>query len=77
MSVKASHDIAIDLQHKVEAMDEVERCFVHVDYRSRSDEPPEHKMERDLLELASGEKQKNRGVAGEFLSCHKFVQASA
>merc|ERR1719238_849382 len=76
MSVKASHDIAIDLQHKVEAMDEVERCFVHVDYRSRSDEPPEHKMERDLLELASGEKQKNRGVAGEFLSCHKFVQAS-
>ena len=30
-------------------MAEVERCFVHVDYVSRWDEPPEHKIERDLL----------------------------
>ena len=29
MSVKESHDIALILQHKLEAFDEVERAFVH------------------------------------------------
>ena len=31
MTVKDSHDIALVLQHKVEAFDEVERAFVHGD----------------------------------------------
>ncbi|KAG2497945.1 hypothetical protein HYH03_004207 [Edaphochlamys debaryana] len=46
MSVKESHDIALALQHKIEAVDSVERAFVHVDYARRSLE--EHKVERNL-----------------------------
>ncbi len=42
MSVRESHDIALQLQHKVEGFDEVERAFVHVDYARR--EEPEHKV---------------------------------
>ncbi|KAK9861934.1 hypothetical protein WJX84_004692 [Apatococcus fuscideae] len=47
MTVRASHDIALILQHKVEELEAVERCFVHVDYEKRSE--PEHKVERVLL----------------------------
>ncbi|KAG2497946.1 hypothetical protein HYH03_004208 [Edaphochlamys debaryana] len=46
MSVKESHDIALALQHKIEAIDSVERAFVHVDYARRYLE--EHKVERNL-----------------------------
>lgn len=31
-----SHDVAVRLQHKIEALDAVERCFVHVDYQPRT-----------------------------------------
>lgn len=51
MTVKESHDLALLLQHKVEALAEVERAFVHVDYIRR--EELEHKVERNL---ASGAK---------------------
>ncbi|EKX37751.1 hypothetical protein GUITHDRAFT_77758 [Guillardia theta CCMP2712] len=54
MTVRESHDIALELQHRIEALDEVERCFVHVDYQSRQDELPEHKTERELI-LGAGE----------------------
>ena len=30
-----SHDLGMDLQYEVEAMEEVERCFVHIDYETR------------------------------------------
>jgi divalent metal cation (Fe/Co/Zn/Cd) transporter len=36
------HDIALELQHKLEALEEVERAFVHVDYEKR--DHPEHKV---------------------------------
>jgi Dimerisation domain of Zinc Transporter len=45
--LKESHDIALDLQHKLEALADVERAFVHVDYLHR--DMPEHKVERNLL----------------------------
>ena len=48
MTVRASHDICLGLQDAVEALDEVERAFVHVDYVSRC--YPEHKTERQLLQ---------------------------
>lgn len=51
MTVEESHDIALSLQHKVEAMEEVERAFVHVDYQQRIE--PEHKVERTLLRHTS------------------------
>jgi cation diffusion facilitator family transporter len=41
-----SHDIALDLQHKIESLDDVERAFVHVDHKLR--DGLEHKVERDL-----------------------------
>lgn len=73
MSVRDSHDIALHLQHKIEAMEDVERCFVHVDYRSRSNEPPEHKTERDLLAAVKAPKIRHRGSAGEFHAEHQLV----
>lgn len=30
-----SHDLGMDLQYEIEGRDEVERCFVHIDYESR------------------------------------------
>lgn len=30
MTVMESHDIALELQHKIEALEDVERAFVHV-----------------------------------------------
>lgn len=47
MTLRESHDIAVELQHKIEALEECERAFVHVDYQFR--DQPEHKTER-LLE---------------------------
>ncbi|GLC51498.1 hypothetical protein PLESTB_000509000 [Pleodorina starrii] len=46
MTVRESHDIALELQHKLEAIENVERAFVHVDYERR--ELDEHKVERNL-----------------------------
>uniref|UniRef100_A0A061S4Y4 Cdf membrane protein n=1 Tax=Tetraselmis sp. GSL018 TaxID=582737 RepID=A0A061S4Y4_9CHLO len=48
MTVRESHDIALDLQHKIEALEDVERAHVHVDYQSR--DKPEHKVDRNLNE---------------------------
>jgi hypothetical protein len=38
MRVKESHDIALGLQMALEQEPEVERCFVHVDYMTRSED---------------------------------------
>ncbi|CAL8462983.1 g2517 [Coccomyxa elongata] len=51
MSVRESHDIALQLQHRVEGFDEVERAFVHVDYERRDE--PEHKVDRNLQRQTS------------------------
>lgn len=47
MTVKESHDIALELQHKIEQNELVERAFVHVDYAKR--DGLEHKIERELV----------------------------
>lgn len=49
------------LQNKIESLDDVERAFVHVDYRQR--DLPEHKVERMLL-LKSKENSKNAVSTG-------------
>ena len=46
MTLRESHDIALNLQHRIEALADCERAFVHVDYAFR--EAPEHKVEREL-----------------------------
>mmetsp|Transcript_2 Transcript_2/g.5 ORF Transcript_2/g.5 Transcript_2/m.5 type:complete len:429 (+) Transcript_2:181-1467(+) len=33
--LRDSHDAGIRLQHKIESLDDVERCFVHIDYQLR------------------------------------------
>ena len=34
-TLEVSHDVAMELQHKVEALENVERAYVHVDYEMR------------------------------------------
>lgn len=47
MTVAESHDIALDLQDKIESLPDVERAFIHVDHLRR--ERLEHRTERELL----------------------------
>lgn len=49
MIVKDAHDIALQLQFKLEQLDEVERAFVHVDYRSRDYDEHVVSREKDAL----------------------------
>ncbi|KAI8462623.1 MAG: cation efflux protein [Monoraphidium minutum] len=51
-TLQQSHDVALMLQHKVEALEDVERAFVHTDYTTR--DYPEHKVERALGLHSSG-----------------------
>lgn len=47
MTVIDSHDIALALQHKIEAMVDVERAFVHVDHQER--DGLEHKVKHSTF----------------------------
>lgn len=48
MCVREAHDISLALQDKVEALDCVERAFVHVDYAPRDyDEHKDPTIRRD------------------------------
>lgn len=40
--LRVSHDLGMELQWKIEAMEDVERCFVHIDYTARAYD--EHQM---------------------------------
>lgn len=35
MTLEMTHDIGMELQHKIEAFEQVERAFVHIDYQER------------------------------------------
>ncbi|GMF10678.1 unnamed protein product [Phytophthora lilii] len=54
MSVKDAHDIALQLQFKVESVDEMERAFVHVDYQSRDYDEHVVSREEDALLMYAG-----------------------
>lgn len=41
--LKISHDVAQELQRKLEGLSDVERAFVHVDYENDHDPHEEHK----------------------------------
>lgn len=49
-TLRESHDVGIQLQHKIELMEEVARCFVHIDYQIRvnDDHDPEVPIEEKL-----------------------------
>lgn len=36
--LEVSHDVGLLLQHRVEQLDECERCFVHIDYERRAED---------------------------------------
>ena len=59
LTLRESHDIGLELQHKIESLEEVERAFVHIDYEERSE--PEHKVERLLLQQAQLVKRHHKG----------------
>lgn len=68
MTVRESHDIALALQHEIEAMDDVERAFVHVDWQSRSE--PEHKVDRQLAAKDPETAQQSAGILRTTSSGH-------
>jgi hypothetical protein len=43
MPIREGHDIAINLQFKLESLPEIERAFVHIDYEFEH-KPDEHKQ---------------------------------
>jgi len=49
-TLRESHDTGIALQHKIEMLEEVERCFVHIDYQLRQcdDHDPRVPIEEKL-----------------------------
>lgn len=60
MTVRESHDIALALQHQIEAMEDVERAFVHVDWQTRTE--PEHKVDRQLAAKDPETAQQSAGI---------------
>uniref|UniRef100_K3WTQ7 Uncharacterized protein n=1 Tax=Globisporangium ultimum (strain ATCC 200006 / CBS 805.95 / DAOM BR144) TaxID=431595 RepID=K3WTQ7_GLOUD len=54
MTVKMAHDIALQLQFKVENLEDVERAFVHVDYKSRDYDEHVVSREEDALLVYAG-----------------------
>jgi divalent metal cation (Fe/Co/Zn/Cd) transporter len=45
-SLKHTHDVAEELQIKLESLPNVQRAYVHVDYET--DHPPEHFLKKEL-----------------------------
>ena len=62
MQLKETHDIGMALQYKVEALPEVERAFVHLDYEKRLyDEHVESKtLSKRTLRTAANSPGKNQ-----------------
>jgi len=46
MTLKATHDVAEELQMKLESLPDVERAYVHVDYETTHS--PEHFTKKEL-----------------------------
>ena len=47
-ALRDSHDAGILLQHKIEALPAVERCFVHIDYQHRAED--DHDMQTPVTQ---------------------------
>ena len=62
MTVIDSHDIALALQHKIEAMVDVERAFVHVDHQER--DGLEHKVRKYKTKGSERERAEREGKEG-------------
>lgn len=58
-----SHDLGMELQYEIEGREEVERCFVHIDYESR---PYDEHVVSKVPELREKLRQNSRTMS----SCH-------
>eukprot|EP00591_Stephanopyxis_turris_P001045 CAMPEP_0195519772 /NCGR_PEP_ID=MMETSP0794_2-20130614/15443_1 /TAXON_ID=515487 /ORGANISM="Stephanopyxis turris, Strain CCMP 815" /LENGTH=350 /DNA_ID=CAMNT_0040648981 /DNA_START=234 /DNA_END=1286 /DNA_ORIENTATION=+ len=56
-----SHDIGMDLQYEIESREEVERCFVHIDYETRDYD--EHVVSKDPALMEKHRPTINRAVS--------------
>ena len=45
-TVEVAHDVAEDLQSKLESLPDIERCYVHIDYETSH--KPEHFVKKEL-----------------------------
>lgn len=45
-SVRVAHDVAEELQMKLESLPDMERCYVHIDYETSH--KPEHSLKKEL-----------------------------
>jgi len=68
MSVKTAHDIALQMQFKVENLDEVERAFVHVDYQARDYDEHVVSREEDALLVYAGYDGAACDSSGQYVS---------
>jgi cation diffusion facilitator family transporter len=52
-----SHDVGIMLQHKIERLEQVDRCFVHIDYMAREtdDHDPHTPLAYKVIEAQKGQ----------------------
>jgi divalent metal cation (Fe/Co/Zn/Cd) transporter len=45
-TLRATHDVAEELQMKLESLPDVERAYVHIDYETSH--KPEHNLKKDI-----------------------------
>ena len=72
--LRESHDCGILLQHKIEALPSVERCFVHIDYAHR--EVDNHDHETPVLQKMHSSMQCASPEAGVPLLTESNIQAA-
>eukprot|EP01088_Endostelium_zonatum_P014404 TRINITY_DN3164_c0_g1_i1.p1 TRINITY_DN3164_c0_g1~~TRINITY_DN3164_c0_g1_i1.p1 ORF type:complete len:498 (-),score=110.33 TRINITY_DN3164_c0_g1_i1:9-1502(-) len=63
MKLKEAHDIGESLQDKIEELESVERCWVHLDYETSH--APEHKWQKEVRENNRAEAAAGGGSSGE------------
>ena len=51
-TLRVAHDVALDLQQKIEQLEEVERCHVHVDYDFRREKEHKHNFQNETASEA-------------------------
>lgn len=56
-----SHDLGMELQYEIESREEVERCFVHIDYETR---PYDEHVVSKVPELRERYRPYNKSCSG-------------
>ena len=70
-TLRGTHDIAEELQIKLESLPDVERAYVHVDYET--DHRPEHFLKKELWDVDEKDGEEERVIGGRALSWQEVV----